>query len=620
MSHHRAEGFLDTPQQACIKYAHPIERRAAIPVNSSTSLASQIPPMPAQGDFSTTPAPGLVADLMRSHFSGTLRVERAGMVKVLYLSNGDLACASSNAEEDRLGNLLVRHGRLSADQLAHAQAKKPERATIGNILVELGFITSAELLWGARRQVEEILGDLVGWREGTYLLRDMPLSKEVVNLAMPGRTLLVRALLQLPDRELVLERLGTLETTLLRQPSFDEIARGLDFGFVVDDLLTQIDGKKTVREMCGASGLDDFQACKVLYTLTVLGALGHGATPARELIFVEGELQNGEELPRANESKARRSWLRPVREPSRRQPSVPNGSTGPAAPEKGKEAPAQQAPAPAAGTAGPDPAPVRHRRPSRTALWAAALAILLLAIGASLYYATYVRPTLTPDDAEEARLVAALVEELEASGEIEPGTPAASSRASVIPGVLDSGGGLPEGTPPPPPAGGEGTSETLPSGIDIISDPEPAKNPPSEQPGIRVPRAPRKESPSLENTAPLTMLSRDGNFRSAQNLVRKGRILEAAESFHRALSVQKAGTHAIQLLLACQGSTVEKAFARAPDRTLYFVTTTYRGQTCYRLFDGLYASAAEARRDLDKIPATFREDGNRPVIVRVPRR
>ena len=564
------------------------------------------------------------------------------MVKVLYFSNGDLACASSNAEADRLGNLLVRHGRLSADQLAHAKAKQAERATIGNILVELGFITSAELLWGARRQVEEILGDLVSWREGTYLLRDMPLSKEVVNLAMPGRTLLVRVLQQLTDRELVLERVGTLEAVLLRQPSFDEIARGLDFGFIVDDLLTQIDGKKTVREICGASGLDDFQACKALYTLIVLGALSREIRPARELIFVEGELQNGEALARANESKVRRSWLRPVREPASPQPSVPHGSTDPTVPEKeeqaaaatavesetgpeataagretGPEATAQEAPAAAAGSTEPIAASVFQRRRGRTVLWAAALAILLLAIGASLYYATYLRPTLNPDDAEEARLLAALLEEIEASGEIEPGDPPASSQASIIPELSGSGGSLPEGAPPPPSAGAGSTGAALLPEIDSISDPGPVKEPSSENP---PPRASRKEAPSLENMGPLTMLSKDGNFRTAQNLVRNGRILEAAKSFQHALTVQKTGTHAIQLLLACEGSTIEKAFARAPDRTLYFVTTTYRGQTCYRLFDGLHASAAEARRDLDNIPVAFREDGNRPVVVRVPRR
>ena len=116
------------------------------------------------------------------------------------------------------------------------------------------------------------------------------------------------------------------------------------------------------------------------------------------------------------------------------------------------------------------------------------------------------------------------------------------------------------------------------------------------------------------------MLSADGNFRRALDLVHDRRFPEAADSFQRALRAQAPGAYTIQLLLACQDSTLEKAFNRAPDRTLYFVSTTFRGQTCYRVFDGLYATEAEARADLERVPSAFREDGNRPVVVRVPGR
>jgi hypothetical protein len=471
----------------------------------------------------------------------------------------------------------------------------------------------------------------------------MALSKEVVNLGMPGRSLLVRALQQLTDRELVLERVGTLEAVLLRQSCFDEVARGLDFGFPADDVLAAIDGQRTVREICDASGLDDFQVCKVLYTLMLLGAVDHELRPARELIFVEGELENGEEIPRVDDgTKARRSWLRSARAsthpaqptapatpasappPVRQEPeavaAAPPASDAAIEPETSTEETAEtgtkETPAPTPAEVQPAQAAVRRRRPGRTALWAASLAVPLLAIGASLYYATYVRPTLDSDDAEEARLMAALVEELEESGEID--APEDASQAAVVPGIPDAGGVPSPGAEPPP--SGEAGGEARPVLTEPKPDPRPGPGEASGGPQAPLSQPPRREAPALENRALFTMLSRDGNFREALNLVRKRRLRQAAESFQRALAAQPAGSHTIQLLLACQGSTVEKAFERTPDRTLYFVTTTFRGQTCYRLFDGLYASAAEARTHLSRVPAIFREDGNRPGIVRVPRR
>lgn len=547
---------------------------------------------------------------MRRRFTGTLRVDRTGTVKVIYFSQGDLACASSNSEEDRLGNLLVRLGRLSAEQLEHAKTRQSPRASIGNTLVELGYITAAELLEGARRQVEEIVTDLMGWREGTYQVRATPLSREVVNLALPARSLVVRALQQIQDRELVVERLGSMEAVLARVEPFDEAARALDFGFPAEPLLAALDGQRTVREACDAVDMEDFQASKVLYTLLAFGLLrrvppGPGGAPARELVFVEGELLNGEALPRANETRPRWSLRRgargrpaappaaapaapipvadaseedaaPAGDPAGQEPASGDGEV--ASIPVAAEAPAaagEEAPAAFAATeeielnieeepAGPPERP-RRFRPGRS-LWTAVLGLALLALLGGILYFAYFRPTLGPDDAEEARLLEALMDEAREE---------------------------PEAPHPVPPAAA----------------------PPSDST-----QAPRREPPPLEKRRPPTMLSADANFRSAIELMRDGRFPEAAESFRRALDSQSPDSYTIQVLLACKPSTLERAFERAPDRTLYFVSTPFRGQTCYRLLDGLYAGEPEARRELERVPAFFREEGNRPAVVRAPRR
>jgi hypothetical protein len=575
-------------------------------VNSGASPAPSSAAVHTQGDFSSSPAPDLLVDLVRRHFTGTLRVERSGIVKVLYFSQGDLACASSNAEEDRLGNILVRSGRLSAEQLAHAKAKQSARTSIGNTLVELGFITAAELLDGARQQVEEIVRDLVGWGEGTYLAREVSLSREVVNLGLPGRSLLVRALQQAPDRDLVVERLGSMDAVLSRVEPFDEPARALDFGFPVEAILAAVDGQRSVRAICEAAGIDDFQTCKVLYTLLAFGLVQHATpAPARELIFVEGELQSGEEIPRAGERLSRRA--RRQADGSNRSAKVPALTAVPppppveeepftptppafesATPEPAAETPDEQTPA---GIPGAPP-----RRSARRLVWGGALALGLVALLAGILYFTYFRSTLSSDDAEEARLLAALMEEARQEGaQVPEATPRKTAAAA-----------------PPPVSSLRQEAGTAPPPKEAAAGPAPQAAAP--------PRPAPREASALEKPPLPTMLITDGNFRRALELVPQRRFTEAAESFQRALQAQSTGTHTVQLLLACQDSTLEKAYERALGRTLYFVQTTFRGQTCYRLFDGLYSSEAEARRNLEDIPAVFFQDGNQPVVVRVPRR
>lgn len=553
-------------------------------------------------------------------------MDRQGIVKVIYFGQGDLACASSNAEEDRLGNLLVRTGRLSPEQLAHAKSRQSEKASIGNTLVELGYITAAELLEGARRQVEEIVADLVGWREGAYQVRASALSREVVNLSLPARAVLVRALQHTQDRELLVERLGSMEAVLARNEPFEEAARGFDFGFPAEPVLTAINGRNTVREICEAVDLEDFQACKVLYTLLTFGLLRRTSPVApRELLFVEGELQNGEKLARADEIKPR--WGRrraareqeaapaqtapiiavvapPAPEPESEESAAPALTAEPAGPVAGPAEPMTEAIEPAEDDSAPaeidipmdeadgpaEAAPTGRPSPLSGLVWRGAAVSALLALVGGILYFTYFRPTLSPGDAEEARLLAALMDEAEreAPPEPAPGAPATKGPAArSVPPNQNAEPPAPTRKAASAPATSQGTSAS---------------------------------PPSLENARAHTMLSADANFRSAIDLIKDQRFPEAAELFGRALQEQSPGSYSIQVLLACQDSTLERAFERAPNRTLYFVSTTFRGQSCYRLLDGLYPSEMEARRELERLPAFFREDGNLPTVVRAPGR
>jgi septal ring-binding cell division protein DamX len=226
----------------------------------------------------------------------------------------------------------------------------------------------------------------------------------------------------------------------------------------------------------------------------------------------------------------------------------------------------------------------------------ALVALGFAAVIGGIVYFTYIRPTTRPGDEEEARLLAALLQEArvgeEADGEETGGVEVREEAGQT--------GAVKPKTP-------------------VQTRPPAAATPaPSRQPAIAPPQG-VAPAPALAKTSLSTMLSSDANFRSALGLVGERRFPEAADSFRRALESQASGAYSIQILLACQDATLENSFARAAGRTLYAVPTTFRGQACYRLFDGLYGSEEEARRELERLPELFFEGGNRPVVVRTPR-
>src|SRR5262245_58921666 len=100
--------------------------------------------IPPQGSIDSHFLPGLVADLHVRECERVLRLSLPDTVKLLYFKRGEIASAASNAEEDRRANLLIKEGRLTLQQLDLARSRQQEGASLGKILIELGFLTPSE--------------------------------------------------------------------------------------------------------------------------------------------------------------------------------------------------------------------------------------------------------------------------------------------------------------------------------------------------------------------------------------------------------------------------------------------------------------------------------------------
>jgi septal ring-binding cell division protein DamX len=91
-----------------------------------------------------------------------------------------------------------------------------------------------------------------------------------------------------------------------------------------------------------------------------------------------------------------------------------------------------------------------------------------------------------------------------------------------------------------------------------------------------------------------------------------------AERDKRDLSKRRDVRYAVQLELACELETLQKAWNwDKPSGTIWLLTTSYRGRTCFRVLWGRYGSLAQAREARSRVPEFFTAPGNRPTIVSV---
>ena len=158
--------------------------------------------------------------------TGILEVTLGVAAKGVYFREGRIVFASSGLDEDRLGESLIRLGRISRADFAVAYraqgARKRQR--LGQALVGAGLITEDELGRLVAQQVERIILSLFRWTSGSLRFHDShdPVPADLA-LDLSTHRLLLEGIRAFPDEERLLAALGEGrgKVRLARPPPFD---------------------------------------------------------------------------------------------------------------------------------------------------------------------------------------------------------------------------------------------------------------------------------------------------------------------------------------------------------------------------------------------------------------
>ncbi|HTS81391.1 MAG TPA: response regulator [Myxococcaceae bacterium] len=194
--------------------------------------------------------PSLITAFFQIRETGELGVQRGQVKKVVYFEDGMPVFALSNLLSDRLGQFLVRTGKIRPEQLADVAllAQQTKRRT-GDILVERGLLRDTERLYYVGQQVKSIIYSLFAWEEGTYVMSFGGKARgETLKLDVNPANLIVRGVKKLYKSERV-KRILALEDRLVpsRQPVYPQ--SDIELERWESDLLAHADGTRTVAEL-----------------------------------------------------------------------------------------------------------------------------------------------------------------------------------------------------------------------------------------------------------------------------------------------------------------------------------------------------------------------------------
>ena len=193
------------------------------------------------------------------------------MKKIIYFEGGMPVFALSNLVADRLGQFLVRAGKIDEDTLRHAaEEAAATRQRTGDVLILMGALTEEERLYYVGQQIKSILYSVFAWEEGSFNLSFQARArKEAIKLDIHPANLIMRGVKKLykADR---LRRLmpDSVRPVPSQEPYFN--LSDVELQAWEAHLLPRCDGSRTVAEIIKRSGKAEPDVLGTLVGLTSL--------------------------------------------------------------------------------------------------------------------------------------------------------------------------------------------------------------------------------------------------------------------------------------------------------------------------------------------------------------
>jgi hypothetical protein len=226
-----------------------------------------------RGEIDTSSVPELLRSLLGSGETGVLTLRRGEVTKSIYIRQGRVVYAASNNADERLGESLVIRGKITARQFLEASKLIRPGRRLGGILVEMEALDPEDLIPAVEQQVHDILMELFDWTRGEYelVIKDVD-PEQMVSLRIPTENLILEGIRRSRSLSQVIRGIGDIDAVLVPSGTTDVLYK-LDLTAEEQEILSQVNGRATVEQICDISYLSNFETCRILWALKVLGVV-----------------------------------------------------------------------------------------------------------------------------------------------------------------------------------------------------------------------------------------------------------------------------------------------------------------------------------------------------------
>ena len=204
--------------------------------------------------------------------TGCLSIADKSRFGQIYFDRGRINYARVVNRRDRIGDLLVRDGLLTQDQLTAAlelQSSEPDKK-LGQLLISRGFMTEQDLALYIRLQIEEAIYHLFTWSRGNFFFEADERPEADITVSINPDGLLLEAARRVDEWSQIEKKIPSLD--LVFEIEHDRLDH-TDVKLTNDQrkIAALFDGTRSVQEVADETNIDEFDVGRTLYGLIQAG-------------------------------------------------------------------------------------------------------------------------------------------------------------------------------------------------------------------------------------------------------------------------------------------------------------------------------------------------------------
>ena len=214
-------------------------------------------------------------DLSRK--TGALRVTselRDDAGDVLF-DGGRVIHASIQSNPTSIERILRQAGKIGDAEMTQANALAEQGLGLGDRLVMSRAITQRELERQLRMAIENVIFELMSWREGFFsfeerVVKDVPVDARI---RISTESLLMEGARRIDEWSRIADKVPSLSVVPSLAPVEDDRASVLDLLPHEWEVMMMIDGERDLRGIAGSLGSSEFEIAKIAYGLVSTGVV-----------------------------------------------------------------------------------------------------------------------------------------------------------------------------------------------------------------------------------------------------------------------------------------------------------------------------------------------------------